>query len=176
MKKLSLFLLTAVLMLTMIIPAGIVNASSHIIKVRGDFILTFIGFGEVKQVGKNPVWLGKGWTQQLTYTGEFQTIGTNLLDFRWNTKSLAFDSLGTATYEGPVTINGTTYQGGFTSCIGHQGFDEGPVGIGWCCIDETIIAGTGYLANLDGTMHFTVERQPDGSWTGIYSGKLHFGP
>jgi len=176
MKKASLIFLMMVLMITMIIPAGIVKASSPIIEVSGDFILTFIRFGEVKQVGNNPVWLGKGWTQQLTYTGEFQAIGTNLLDFRWNTKSMAFNSLGTATYEGPVTIKGTIYQGGFTSRIGHQGFDEGPGGIGWCRIDETIIAGTGDLANLHGIMHFTVERQPDGSWTGIYSGKLHFGP
>jgi hypothetical protein len=71
MKKLSLIFLLVVLMLSMILPAGIVSASSPVIEVNGDFVLTFVGFGDVEQVGNNPVWLGKGWTQQLTYIGEF---------------------------------------------------------------------------------------------------------
>jgi hypothetical protein len=174
MKKLSLIFLLVVLMLSMILPAGIVSASSPVIEVNGDFVLTFVGFGDVEQVGNNPVWLGKGWTQQLTYIGEFEATGTELLDFRWNTNSLAFNSIGTATYAGPVTIKGTTYQGGFTSIVRHIGFDEGFGGYGWCRLEETILSGTGDLANLHGTFHFTIYRQPDGSWTGTYSGKLHF--
>ena len=173
MKKLKLIILTLVLILTMVIPVSQVKADSPIIEVSGDFVLTFVGLGEVKQVGNNAM-SGKGFAQQLVYQGEFDATGINVLDFRWNTNSFAFNSIGTATYEGPVTIRGTEYQGGFTSRVGHQGFDDSVNG--WCRVEETILSGTGELANLHGTLHFIIYRQSDGSWTGTYSGKLHFAP
>jgi hypothetical protein len=169
MKKLYLILIALVLILTLVVPASLVSADSPSKDVSGSFVTVFSGVGTVKNVG-NGIWLGRGWAQHFTYAGDIDGSGNLNEDFHWNTNSLEFNANGKNTFSGSVLGKTGTY----TSRVLHLGRDDGTTG--WCRHQETILSGTGDLANLRGTLSFMIFRQTDGSWTGTYSGKVHFAP
>lgn len=168
MKKLYITFLVLVLVLTMIVPVVAVNADSPQIEVSGsvDFVFDYSNFVVYKFVGEKGV-LICSMAHFVTYTGDLEGEAYETLDGRVNFNSGAFSSEGIQTFEG--TLLGK--EGTFTARVGHQG-----AGVE-CKVVQTIISGTGELANLRGTFHFMVDDfDGDGVYSGTYSGKLHFAP
>ena len=170
MKKLYITFLVLVLALAMIVPVGAVNADSPQIDVNGgaDFVMDPSSLVVDRFVGEKGV-LICSMAFFVTYTGDLEGEAYETLNgmVNFNTKSGAFYSEGMLTFEG--TLLGK--EGTFTAHVTHQGLGAE------CKVVQTIISGTGELANLRGTIHFTVTQDvPGGPYTGTYSGKLHFAP
>ena len=171
MKKLYITFLVLVLALAMIVPVGAVNAGSGQIEVSGDVAFYFSGFELDKTVGENGVMMGTI-SHIVIYTGDIDGTAEETLNFRLNPNTGEFPNFkvngeGTQVFTGSVLGKAGT----FTAHVRHQMRLDGSGKV-----EQTITSGTGDLANLHGTLIFMVYRQLDGSYTGTYSGKLHFAP
>lgn len=173
MKKIYITFLALVLVLAMVLPVGVANAGSGKIAVEGE--ITFVWNGHIvidKVVGNTGVTMGE-MGHDVTYTtGDINGTAEELLTFVMNPSTGEFpnyrvNSKGTQVFTGTVLGQSGT----FTAHVRHQMKLDGTGKV-----EQTIISGTGDLANLHGTLVFTISRQVDGSYTGIYSGKLHFAP
>ena len=168
MKKLFVVMTALALIAAMILPAGVAAAASPQENVSGDFVL---GIADLGMVSVGSVY--KGWEYQvIDYTGDIDGAQTGTCYFTYNLKSLALASVGVQTFDGSVL--GKT--GTLTFRVLHQGFARIGVPGETIQVEHTIVSGTGELANLRGTMHFTVSSTDHGTWEGEYSGKLHFVP
>jgi len=173
MKKVYITFLALILAITMIVPVAVVNADSPQIEVSGnvEFVFDFTAF-EYKIVGEKGV-MQCSLAHFVYYTGDLTGDAYETLNgmVNFNPKSLAFNSEGIQSFEGTLLIGGVPYTGGFTARVGHQG-----AGVE-CKVVQTIISGTGDLANLRGTFHFMADDlDGDGVYSGAYSGRLHFAP
>ncbi len=172
MKKLFVILAALALIAVMVLPAGVVAAASPQEDVSGFVVLAGAPpFVELKTVGAEH--LMKGWTYHAaTYTGSISGSGSEAGIFTYNLKSLALASTGVETFSGTVL--------GKTGTLTFHYFHGGLVQMGMAGeplrIEQTIISGTGELAKLRGTLHFTVYSTASGTYEGTYSGKLHFVP
>lgn len=172
MKKLYVTLIVLVLALAMIVPVGAVNAGSGKIEVKGD--ITFVWNGYMvfnKIVGNVDIWMGE-MGHDITYTGDINGTADELLTFIVNPSTGEFpnykgNSKGTQVFTGAVLGK----EGTFTTHDRHEMRLDGSGKV-----EETIVSGTGELANLHGTLIFMIYRQDDGSYTGTYSGALQFAP
>ena len=171
MKKLYITFLVLVLALAMIVPVVAVNAGSQV-EVSGNVVLEtgtvvidkFLG-NEVNFVDKGVI---MGWMEHnITYTGSFEGTAVETLDFRVNFYSGAFNSEGIQTFTDTVLGQAGT----FTAQVRHQGGADGVTKV-----EQTIISGTGDLANLHGTLIFMVDPVGIGVYEGTYSGELTFAP
>jgi hypothetical protein len=180
MKKLYAMFLILVLTLALIVPAGAVNADSKHIQVSGNIELIYVPDTLVldRVVGaKDPVeWedsiMMGTFVHEVTYTGDIEGIAYETISGMWNTKkgeypTFQIASNGIQEFTGSVCdISGT-----FIARVRHQGRESGEVRI-----EQTIVSGTGDLANLHGTLIFTVSPVGVAHYEGEYSGKLHFAP
>ena len=174
MKKLFVMMMVLALAAMMALPAGVATASSPQFEVSGDLVLGIADLG-IDPVGS----VYKGWEYQvIDYAGDIDGAQIGTCYFTYNTKSLALASVGVQTFEGSVL--GKT--GTLTFRVLHQGFAQIGVLGETIKVEHTIVSGTGDLANLRGTMHFTVSNHgptsehPLGTYEGSYSGQLHFEP
>jgi len=171
MKKLYITFLVLVLSLAMIVPVGAVNADSPQIDVSGDIELEFdfSAFVPEKTVGEaNVMFCSMAFF--VTYNGDLEGAAYETFNSRVNFNSGAFNSVGIQDFEGSLWVDGTEYVGSFKAHVRHQGGEDQVTKV-----EQTIISGTGDLANLRGTINFIVS--PGGlGFTGTYSGKLHFAP
>ena len=171
MKKLYITLIVLTLAIAMIVPLGAVNAGSGQIGVSGGVAFYFAGFELDRVVGENGVMKGTIWHNVL-YTGDIVGTALESLDFSLNPNTGEFPNYkvsdqGTQVFAGTVLGQAGT----FTAHVRHQMRLDGSGKV-----EQTIISGTGGLANLHGTLIFMVYRQLDGSYTGTYAGKVHFAP
>ena len=172
MKKIYVTFLALVLVIIMIVPIGVVNAGSGQIEVEGEITFVWNGYIVIdKVVGNTGVTMGE-MGHYVTYTGDIDGTADELLSFVMNPSTGEFsnyrvNSKGTQVFTG--TVDG--YEGTFTAKVSHHMKLDGSGKV-----KQTITSGTGDLANLHGTLIFTIYRQDDGSYTGTYSGKLHLAP
>ena len=172
MKKIYITFLALVLAIAMIVPVGVVNAGSGQLEVNGEITFVWNGyFVPEKTVGNTGVTMGE-MGHDVNYTGDIEGTADELLSFVMNPSTGEFpnfrvNSKGTQVFTG--TVDG--YEGTFTAHVRHQMKLDGSGKV-----EQTIMSGTGDLANLHGTLIFTIYRQEDGSYTGTYSGKLHLAP
>jgi hypothetical protein len=180
MKKLYVTFLLLVMALVLIVPVGPVNAGVKQITVSGEIELIYVPDTLVidKVVGaKDPIiWddsiMMGTFIHEVTYTGDINGIAYETINGKWNTKKGEFPyfqltSNGIQEFTGSVLDKSGT----FTACVRHQGRESGEVRI-----EQTIVSGTGDLANLHGTLIFTVYPIEAAHYKGTYSGKLHFSP
>ena len=169
MKRLHIVLLAITLVAAMVVPFGVVNAASPQEDVSGSVVLATTGY-DPKIVGTDELMKGTIY-HVVTYTGSVSGTGTEACHMTYNLNSLALASVGVQTFTG--TILGKT--GTLTFRVAHTGFVALGVEGESIEVEQTIISGTGELANLRGTMHFTVfYHSSDATYRGDYSGKLHF--
>ncbi len=172
MKKLFIMMIVVALAAVMVLPAGVAAAASPQQDVSGYLVLAGAPpFVELKPVGADH--LMKGWIYHTaTYTGSIAGSGSEAGLFTYNMKSLALASVGVETFSGTVL--------GKTGTLMFHYFHGGLVALGVAGesleIEQTIVSGTGELANLRGTLHFTVYSTAIGTYEGSYSGRLHFAP
>lgn len=172
MKKLYISFLALVLLVSMIIPVGVVDADSPQIEVNGGFTLYMIlDFDSIKWVGQGNVLMAE-FTTTIEYTGSFYGPASDQLYSFKNFQSGAFNSVGTQDFDGTFMGQPGTY----TAYVRHQGGMDDVARI-----EMTIISGTGACENLHGTLIFTANPVYNGSpvplyYIGEYSGKLHFAP
>ena len=180
MKKIYVSFLLLVLTLALIVPAGAVNAGSKHITVSGEIEFIYVPGTLVldRVVGaKDPVqWddsiMMGTFVHEVTYTGNIDGIAYETISGMWNTKKgeypyFQITSNGIQEFTGSVLDKSGT----FTARVRHQGRESGEVRI-----EQTIVSGTGDLANLHGTLIFTVYPLGEAHYKGTYSGKLHFAP
>ena len=172
MKKIYVTFLALVLVMAMVVPVGAVSAGSGQIEVEGE--ITFVWNFHIvidKVVGNTGVTMGE-MGHDVTYTGDIEGTADELLTFVMNPSTGEYpnykvNSKGTQVFTG--TVNG--YEGTFTAHVRHQmKLDSSGK------VEQTIKSGTGELVNLHGTLIFNIYRQEDGSYVGVYSGKLHLAP
>ena len=172
MKKLYITFLAIVLALAMIVPVGVVNAGSGQVEVEGDIKFEWNFYISIdKVVGNTGITMGE-MGHDVTYTGDIDGDAEELLSFVMNPSTGEFpnfkvNSKGTQVFTG--TVQGK--EGTFTAHVRHQMRLDGSGKV-----EQTIVSGTGELANLHGTLVFMIYRQVDGSYAGEYSGKLHLAP
>ena len=172
MKRFYVTFLALVLVMTMIIPAGAVYAGSGQVDVNGQIVFQWNGHMVIdKVVGKTGVMKGE-MGHDVTYTGDINGTADELLTFVMNPSTGEYpnfraNSKGTQVFTGAVLDK----EGTFTAHVRHQMRLDGSGKV-----EQTIITGTDDLANLHGTLVFMISRQPDGSYAGEYSGKLHYAP
>jgi hypothetical protein len=171
MKKLYITFLALLLALTMVLPAGVASAGSGQIEVNGGVAFYFAGFELEKMVGKNGVIKGT-LDHNVVYSGDIDGTAYESLSFSLNPNTgedpnYKVASMGIQTFTGTVLGQSGT----FTANERHQMKEDGSGKV-----EMTILSGTGDLANLHGTLVFMIYRQGDGSYTGEYSGTLHFAP
>ena len=72
---------------------------------------------------------------------------------------------------GIQTFSGTVLgkEGTYTAYVSHQSLGNGDFKV-----EQTIISGTDELANIQGTLVFTVTQTDLGVWEGTYSGSIYF--
>lgn len=180
MKKLYFIFLVLVLITVMLIPAGAAQAASKQMAVEGTVTFSFVPgtFVTDKVVGGPDavIWddsiVMATFLFDVTYTGDISGTAQESETARWNTKQgdyplFKFNSIGLQEFTG--SILGKT--GTFTARTRHQGYPDGHVRV-----EQTIVSGTGELANLHGTLIFDVYFQYELVHTGTYSGKLHLAP
>ena len=170
MKKVYITCLALVLVIAMILPVGVVSADSPQIEISGDIELEFdySAFVPEKIVGKPPVMICTMAFFVYYYNGNLEGEAYETFSSRLNFNSGAFSSVGIQDFEGSLWIDGTEYIGSFKAHVRHQGGEDQVTKV-----EQTIISGTGDLANLRGTMNFTVS--PGGlGFTGTYTDKLYF--
>jgi hypothetical protein len=180
MRKLYVSFLVLVLALALVIPAGAVNAGSKHIQVSGEIELIYVPDTLVldRVVGaKDPVmWedsiMMGTFVHEVTYTGDINGIAYETINGMWNTKKGEYPCFQIAS-NGIQEFTGLVLDksGTFTARVRHQGRETGEVRI-----EQTILSGTGDLANLHGTLIFTVYPIEAAHYKGTYSGKLHFAP
>ena len=169
-----------ILITVMVIPVGAAQVASKQIPVNGQITLAYVegSWGNEKVVGaRDPViWedtiVQATFLFDVTYTGTIAGTATETVNARWNSKqgeypTFKFTSDGIQTFTG--TVQGKA--GTFTARVRHQGYLDGHTRV-----EETIMSGTGELANLHGTLIFDVYAMDVYHHTGTYSGKLHFAP
>lgn len=172
MKKLYITFLVLVLALAMIVPVVAVNAGSGQIEVEGEITFVWNGyFVPGKVVGNTGITMGE-MGHDVTYTGDIDGTADELLSFIMNPSTGEFpnfkvNSQGTQVFTGTVLGQ----EGTFTAHVRHQMRLDGSGKV-----EQTIVSGTGDLANLHGTLIFMIYRQADGSYAGTYSGELTFAP
>ncbi len=167
MRKLSILLMVLTLAVAMIMPLSAANAASPQFEVSGTITMTMTGL--IPQiVGADHLMKGEVF-HHVTYTGDISGSGDEAGMMTYNLKSLALASVGVETFTGTVLgRNGTLtfhyFHGGHVPLVPGAALK----------VEQTIISGTGELANLRGTLHFTVYSTENGPYQGTYSGKLHF--
>lgn len=184
MKKFYISFLALVLVAAMVVPLGVVNAGSGQVEVNGQIKFEWNGYYvQNKLVGNvipnpNPylpplkgIIMGE-MGHNVTYDGDIDGTAEEFLTFVMNTGTGEFpnykvNSKGTQVFTG--TVMGQ--EGTFTANVRHQMRLDGSGKV-----EQTIISGTGDLANIHGTLVFMIYRQADGSYIGDYSGKLHYAP
>ena len=169
MKKLYITFLALVLALAMILPAGVASAGSGQIDVNGGITFTNAVFVPDKIVGEKGIVKGTIYFD-VDYEGDIDGNGIESHRVSLNMNpvlNFKTTSMGIQTFTGTVLGQSGT----FTANVRHQMNEDGSGKV-----EQTILSGTGDLANLHGTLIFVIYRQEDGSYTGIYSGKLHFAP
>jgi hypothetical protein len=169
MKKLYITFLALLLTLAMILPTGVVSAGSGQVDVNGNITFTSTGFIPDKIVGEKGVVKGTIYFD-VFYTGDI--VGNGIESHRVSLNmnpvlNFKTTSMGIQTFTGIVLGQSGT----FTANVRHQMKEDGSGKV-----EQTILSGTGDLANLHGTLVFMIYRQGDGSYTGEYSGTLHFAP
>ena len=172
MKKVYITFLALVLGIAMILPATAVYAGSGIIEVNGEITFVWNGHIVIDKVVGNPGITKGEMGHDVTYTGDIEGTAEELLTFVMNPSigewpNFRVNSWGTQVFTGTVLGQSGTYK----AHVRHQMKLDGTGKV-----EQTIISGTGDLANLHGTLVFTISRQVDGSYTGTYSGKLHYAP
>ena len=168
MKRAYLLLMALTLAVAMILPLGVVNAASPQEEVSGYLVLATTGFIP-KAVGTDNLMKGEI-DHYATYTGSISGGGGEIAHFTYNLTSLALASNGVQEFNGAVLGKSGT----LTFAVHHLGAVALGVLGEVINVEQTIISGTGDLANLRGTLHFTVEFTGGGVYEGAYSGKLHF--
>ena len=170
MKKLFVIMMALALIAVMVLPAGVAAAASPQFEVSGYVVLAGAPpFVEFKTVGADH--LMKGWIYHTaTYTGSVSGSGSEAGLFTYNMNSLALASAGVETFEGTVLGKSGT----LTFRYFHGGLVQMGVAGESLKIEQTVVTGTEELANLRGTLHFTVYSTASGTYEGTYSGKLHF--
>jgi hypothetical protein len=168
MKKLYITYLALLLALTMVLPAGVASAGSGQIDVNGGITFTNSVFVLDKIVGEKGVVKGTIYFD-VSYTGDI--VGTGMESHRTSLNLNPVLNFKTASM-GIQTFTGTVLgkSGTFIANVRHQIKEDGSGKV-----EQTILSGTGDLANLRGTLLFMIYPQNDG-WAGTYSGKLHFAP
>ncbi len=170
MKKLFIVMMALALIAVMVMPAGVAAAASPQEDVSGYVVLAGAPpFVEFKTVGADH--LMKGWIYHVaTYTGSISGSGSEAGLFTYNMKSLALASVGVETFDGTVL--------GKSGTLTFRYFHGGLVRMGvegeTIKVEQTIISGTEDLANVRGTLHFTVYSTASGTYEGAYAGTLHF--
>jgi hypothetical protein len=172
MKKLYVTFLVLVLALAMIVPVGVVNAGSGQVEVEGEITFVWNGYIVIEKVVGNTGITEGEMGRDVCYTGDIVGNADELLTFVMNPSTgewpnFMVNSKGTQVFTGTVL----GYEGTFTANVRHQMKLDGSGKV-----EQTIVSGTGDLNNLHGTLIFTIYRQVDGSYSGTYSGKLHFAP
>lgn len=170
MKKLYITFLVLALTLAMIVPVGAVIAGSQV-EVSGEITFQAAGFELDKIVGNNGVMFGT-LDHNVVYNGDIDGTAYESLSFVLNPNTGEFpnykvNSEGTQVFTGEVLGQ----EGTFTAIVRHQMRLDGSGKV-----EQTIVSGTGDLANLRGTLIFMIYRQVDGSYAGTYSGELTFAP
>ncbi|UCD08541.1 MAG: DUF3224 domain-containing protein, partial [Dehalococcoidales bacterium] len=98
-----------------------------------------------------------------TYEGNLIGSAQECLYYGFSVISDTTNSVGIKTFTGTVLGK----EGTFTAYVRHQNLGNGDFEV-----EQTIISGTGELANIQGTLVFTVTATELGVWEGTYSGSV----
>lgn len=169
MKKLYITILVLALTVVMIMPVGLVNADSTI-NVSGNVVVateewTIEGFSGSCMIGRIKY--------TISFDGSLKGEAVEELSYymKYFDGELAFIGEGIQEFAGTL-MKGE--EGTYTATVVHKGWEvRSPPKERF---EQTIISSSGGLANLKGTLIFMIYRQTDGSYSGTYSGELHFAP
>ena len=164
MKKLSGMILVLALIMAIMIPAGVASADSSL-DVSGEYVITVVD-AECINYGSSCVLM-----VCLSYTSDYEgdIVGTaqECLYYGFSVNSDNSNRVGIQTFSGTVLGKERTY----TACVRHRSLGDGDIKV-----EQTIISGTGELADIQGNLVFEVNETDPGVWEGTYSGSITFAP
>ena len=163
MKKLYVTFLVLVLVLTAMIPAGVVNADSSV-EVSGKYVVTLTRAACINDYSDSCVM-----TVCFSYTSNYEgdLVGTAQEDLYcgFSPCSNTISRVGIKTFTGTVLGK----EGTFTAYVRHEFLGNGDFKV-----EQTLISGTDELAGIQGTLVFIVTETDLGVWEGTYSGNVSF--
>ena len=163
MKKIYGIFLVLVFALIIIMPMGIASADSGV-EVSGEYVITVTGAECITSMCDQFV-TTVGISYESTYDGDLTGTAQECLFYGFSVNSETINSVGIKTFTGTVLGK----EGTFTAYVRHQSLGNGNYKV-----EQTIISGTGELANIQGTLVFTATETDLGVWEGTYSGNVSF--
>ena len=163
MKKLRVVFLVLVLILALIVPTGMANADSNV-EVSGDYVITATGAECINSYcGSCVIMVCLSYSS--TYEGDLAGTSQESLYCGFSVNADTTCRVGIQTFSGSILGKEGTY----TAYLRHQSLGNGDFKV-----EQTIISGTEELANIQGTLEFTVTETDLGVWEGTYSGYVSF--
>jgi hypothetical protein len=165
-KILVAFVLVICLILTFAMPVSAAGSPPAATKVAGT-ITTTVGNGTITTIGNNTKWQVPG---SSIIAGDI--IGTDVEnDTLFMNSTGRFVGWGQQTFTGTVMGHSVTFT---TFMICNGSLDLTNITGNFNGI-ATILSGTDGLKHLHGFIEYKLTLDPEGTWSGSYSGKIEFG-